>query len=182
MIRNQLTMIYMKSMMIDFTSSHRIKPFIQLWKIFMNKIHLYLYINICEITSIKSCIFYQNLSNKWVFGCGGVGDKEQERVYTENSSIRKCGKEIKIWWGDPYDPKAKTSRQNIKEIIKDIGKDSFQQDLTKTFIEEGLHPNQTEGGANGPPGFENLISPEPKVGLTSNQAVNLSLSVVQRPM
>ena len=34
------------------------------------------------------------------------------------------------------------------------------------------------GGANGPPGFKSLISREPKVGLTSNQAVNLSLSVV----
>ena len=41
-----------------------------------------------------------------------------------------------------------------------------------------INPNQTGGGANGPPGFKSLISREPKVGLTSNQAVNLSLSVV----
>ena len=41
-----------------------------------------------------------------------------------------------------------------------------------------LNPNQTEGEPNGPPGFKSLISREPKVGLTSNQAVNLSLSVV----
>ena len=38
--------------------------------------------------------------------------------------------------------------------------------------------NQTGGGPIGPPGFKSLISREPKVGLTSNQAVNLSLSVV----
>ena len=41
----------------------------------------------------------------------------------------------------------------------------------------GVNPNQG-GGANGPLGFENLVSLEPKVGLTSNQAVNLELSVV----
>ena len=41
-----------------------------------------------------------------------------------------------------------------------------------------LNPNQTGGGPIGPPGFKSLISREPKVGLTSNQAVNLSLSVV----
>ena len=43
-----------------------------------------------------------------------------------------------------------------------------------------LNPNQTGGGANGPPGFKSLISPQPKVGLTSNQAVNSSLSVVSK--
>ena len=31
------------------------------------------------------------------------------------------------------------------------------------------------GGPNGPPGFKKIISLEPKVGLTSNQAGNLSL-------
>ena len=41
-----------------------------------------------------------------------------------------------------------------------------------------LNPNQTGGGANGPQGFKSLISLQPKVGLTSNQAVNSSLSVV----
>ena len=45
-----------------------------------------------------------------------------------------------------------------------------------------FNPNQTGGGPNGPPGFKSLISREPKVGLTSNQAVNLSLSFVERPM
>ena len=34
------------------------------------------------------------------------------------------------------------------------------------------------GGPNSPPGFKNLISLEPKVRLTSNQAVNLSFSLV----
>ena len=41
--------------------------------------------------------------------------------------------------------------------------------------EGDFNPNQTRGGGpNGPPGFKSLISQEPKVGLTSNQAVNLS--------
>ena len=35
-----------------------------------------------------------------------------------------------------------------------------------------------QGGANGPSVSKSLISGEPKVGLTSNQAVNLSLSIV----
>ena len=48
----------------------------------------------------------------------------------------------------------------------------------KPLTQPQLNPNQTEGGPNGPPGFKSLISQEPKVGLTSNQAVNLSLSVV----
>ena len=46
-------------------------------------------------------------------------------------------------------------------------------------------PNKAEnnmlgggGGANGPPGLKKIISLEPKVRLTSNQAVNLRLSFV----
>ena len=41
-----------------------------------------------------------------------------------------------------------------------------------------LNPYQTEWGPNCPPGFKSLISLEPKVGFTSNQAVNLSFTVV----
>ena len=49
-----------------------------------------------------------------------------------------------------------------------------------TLTGSGSQNSQRDGGgANGPPGFKNLISLEPKVGLTSNQAVNLSLSVVK---
>ena len=41
-----------------------------------------------------------------------------------------------------------------------------------TFGYVNPNPNQVKGGTNGPSGFENLISLEPKVGLTSNQAAN----------
>ena len=65
-------------------------------------------------------------------------------------------------------------------------KDPIQQLLGMTigtiggpnFVYKLLNPNQTGGGPNGPPGLKSLIFREPKVGLTLNQAVNLSLSVV----
>ena len=43
-----------------------------------------------------------------------------------------------------------------------------------------LNPNQAGGGQICPTDFQTLIPQEPKVGLTSNQAVNSSLSVVSR--
>ena len=43
-----------------------------------------------------------------------------------------------------------------------------------------LNPNPTGGGHICPRDFQTLIPQEPKVGLTSNQAVNSSLSVVSR--
>ena len=43
-----------------------------------------------------------------------------------------------------------------------------------------FNPNQTGGGQICPTDFQTLIPQEPKVGLTSNQAVNSSLSVVSR--
>ena len=48
--------------------------------------------------------------------------------------------------------------------------------------EQTFNPQRAGGGPNGPPGFKSLISREPKVGLTSNQAVNLSLWFVLRPI
>ena len=43
-----------------------------------------------------------------------------------------------------------------------------------------VNPNQAGGGQICPTDFQMIISLEPKVGLTSNQAVNSSLSVVSR--
>ena len=71
----------------------------------------------------------------------------------------------------------KTS-QEIRNFIKNhqsLGNCIELYLLILTLIRRG-------GGPNGPPGFKSLISREPKVGLTSNQAVNLSLSIVLRPM
>ena len=42
------------------------------------------------------------------------------------------------------------------------------------------HPNQAGGGKYTTTDFQTIIHQEPKVGLTSNQAVNLSSSVVSR--
>ena len=64
--------------------------------------------------------------------------------------------------------------------------------LSDGFWKGFLHPKieknkcvltlKGRGGPNGPPGFKNLIFPEPEVRLTSNQAVNFSLSIVLRPI
>ena len=46
-----------------------------------------------------------------------------------------------------------------------------------------FNPNQTGGGGQiSPTIFQYIITPEPKVGLTLNQAANISLSVVKRSM
>ena len=49
------------------------------------------------------------------------------------------------------------------------------------LIKNVFNPNPTEGGGNiSPPVFQKIIALEPNVELTSNQAVNSSLSVVLR--
>ena len=51
---------------------------------------------------------------------------------------------------------------------------------SKKFIERNFNPNQTGGGHISPPVFQKIIALEPNVGLTSDQAVNSSFSVVLR--
>ena len=49
------------------------------------------------------------------------------------------------------------------------------------LIKNVFNPNPTEGGGNiSPPVFQKIIALEPNVGLTSDQAVNSSLSNVLR--
>ena len=52
--------------------------------------------------------------------------------------------------------------------------------IQNTVQSKILNPNPTGGGHICPRDFQTLIPQEPKVGLTSNQAVNSSLSVVSR--
>ena len=47
-------------------------------------------------------------------------------------------------------------------------------------VDKNINPNPAGGGHISPPVFQKIISLEPNVGLTSDQAVNSSFSVVQR--
>ena len=84
----------------------------------------------------------------------GDGDRRVvEKEIGKESIVRRFSlgntteRKRRIGWGDPYDPRAKRSRQfsnfkeTIQEIIQDKGKASNKHDSTRTFLEESQNQN-----------------------------------------
>ena len=64
---------------------------------------------------------------------------------------------------------------NVKmKICSDLAEKDLS--VSKKLFVVDINPNQAGGGQICPTDFQTLIPQEPKVGLTSNQAVNSSLS------
>ena len=84
--------------------------------------------------------------------------------------------------GDPSPHSCVVCSWDQQFYVRQEGGARFQTKLKITCWNEcGYLPSKGRGGGpNGPPGFKKIISLEPKVGLTSNQAVNLSLWFVLR--